>query len=101
MIEAAVGGRGVALAKRALAQDDLDAGRLVAPMADATAVDFAYSVVHPKLKGRLRMRDMKHEGRPAEDRAVDERRRDPEIFGERQARGAALRRRAQQAVDIA
>ena len=53
VIEAAVGGRGVALAKRALAQDDLDAGRLVAPMADATAVDFAYSVVHPKLKGRL------------------------------------------------
>ncbi len=53
VIEAAVGGRGVALAKRALAQDDLDAGRLVAPMPDSTAVDFAYSVVHPKLKGRL------------------------------------------------
>ena len=53
VIEAAVGGRGVALAKRTLAQDDLDAGRLVAPMAIATSVDFAYFVVHPKAKGRL------------------------------------------------
>ena len=44
---------------------------------------------------------MKHEGRPAEDRRVDERRRDPEIFGQVEARGAALRGRAQQAVDIA
>ncbi|MBV8593123.1 MAG: transcriptional regulator GcvA, partial [Caulobacteraceae bacterium] len=53
VIEAAVGGRGVALAKRALAQDDLDAGRLVAPMPLPTTVDFAYWVVHPKAKGRL------------------------------------------------
>jgi LysR family glycine cleavage system transcriptional activator len=53
VIEAAAGGRGVALAKRALAQADLDAGRLVAPIQDATAVDFAYFVVHPKAKGRL------------------------------------------------
>jgi len=53
VIEAAMNGRGVALAKRALAQADLDAGRLVAPMQIATAVDFAYFVVHPKAKGRL------------------------------------------------
>jgi LysR family glycine cleavage system transcriptional activator len=53
VIEAAVGGRGVALAKRALAQVDLDAGRLVAPFQIATAVDFAYYLVHPKAKGRL------------------------------------------------
>jgi LysR family glycine cleavage system transcriptional activator len=53
VIEAAVGGRGVALAKRALAQADLDAGRLVAPLQIATAVDFAYFAVHPKAKGRL------------------------------------------------
>jgi LysR family glycine cleavage system transcriptional activator len=53
VIEAAVAGRGVALAKRALAQDDLDAGRLVAPMGVSTSVDFAYYVVHPKAKGRL------------------------------------------------
>jgi LysR family glycine cleavage system transcriptional activator len=53
VIEAAVGGRGVALAKRALAQDDLDAGRLIVPMPIATSVDFAYYVVHPKAKGRL------------------------------------------------
>jgi LysR family glycine cleavage system transcriptional activator len=53
VIEAAAGGRGVALAKRTLAQDDLDAGRLVVPMPIATSVDFAYYVVHPKAKGRL------------------------------------------------
>jgi LysR family glycine cleavage system transcriptional activator len=53
VIEAAVGGRGVALAKRTLAQADLDAGRLVAPFQIATAVDFAYYLVHPKTKGRL------------------------------------------------
>ncbi len=53
VIEAAVAGRGVALAKRALAQDDLDAGRLVAPMLINTSVDHAYFVVHPKAKGRL------------------------------------------------
>jgi LysR family glycine cleavage system transcriptional activator len=53
VIEAAVGGRGVALAKRTLAQDDLDAGRLVTPLAIATSVDFAYYVVHPKAKARL------------------------------------------------
>ena len=53
VIEAAMNGRGVALAKRALAQADLDAGRLVSPFQIATAVDFAYYVVHPKAKGRL------------------------------------------------
>ena len=53
VIEAAVNGRGVALAKRTLAQADLEAGRLVAPMQIATAVDFAYYLVHPKAKGRL------------------------------------------------
>ncbi|HZZ36890.1 MAG TPA: transcriptional regulator GcvA [Caulobacteraceae bacterium] len=53
VIEAAVGGRGVALAKRTLAQDDLEAGRLIVPMQITTAVDFAYYVVHPKAKGRL------------------------------------------------
>jgi LysR family glycine cleavage system transcriptional activator len=53
VIEAATGGRGIALAKRTLAQDDLDAGRLVAPLQIATAVDFAYYLVHPKAKGRL------------------------------------------------
>jgi LysR family glycine cleavage system transcriptional activator len=53
VIEAAVNGRGVALAKQTLAQADLDAGRLVAPFDIATAVDFAYYIVHPKAKGRL------------------------------------------------
>jgi LysR family glycine cleavage system transcriptional activator len=53
VIEAAANARGVALAKRTLAQADLDAGRLVAPLQIATAVDFAYYLVHPKAKGRL------------------------------------------------
>jgi LysR family glycine cleavage system transcriptional activator len=53
VIEAAVNGRGVALAKQTLAQDDIDAGRLVQPFEDATAVDFAYFIVHPKAKARL------------------------------------------------
>jgi LysR family glycine cleavage system transcriptional activator len=53
VIEAALNGRGVALAKRTLAQDDLEAGRLIAPLQIATAVDFAYYLVHPKAKGRL------------------------------------------------
>jgi len=53
VIEAAANGRGVALAKRTLAQADLESGRLVAPLQIATAVDFAYYVVHPKTKGRL------------------------------------------------
>lgn len=52
-IEAAVNGRGVALAKRTIAQDDLDAGRLISPLQISTAVDFAYYLVHPKAKGRL------------------------------------------------
>jgi LysR family glycine cleavage system transcriptional activator len=53
VIEAAVNGRGVALAKQTLAQADLDAHRLVQPFNIETAVDFAYYVVHPKAKGRL------------------------------------------------
>jgi LysR family glycine cleavage system transcriptional activator len=53
VIEAAVGGRGVALAKRALAQADLEARRLVSPFQITTAVDFAYYAVYPKAKGRL------------------------------------------------
>ena len=53
VIEAAMNGRGVALAKRTLAQADLEAGRLVAPLQIATAVDFAYYLVHSKAKGRL------------------------------------------------
>ncbi len=49
VIEAAVMGRGVGLAKRSLAQTDIEAGRLVAPFADgSTTVDFAYWVVLPR-----------------------------------------------------
>lgn len=49
LIEAAAAGRGVALAKRTLAQADLASGRLVAPFADGSeAVGFAYHVVLPR-----------------------------------------------------
>ena len=49
VIEAAASGRGVALAKRAIAQAEMDAGRLVAPFADgSTPIDFSYWIVWPK-----------------------------------------------------
>ena len=41
------------LANGPRARAALDAGRLVTPFPIATAVDFAYYVVHPKTKGRL------------------------------------------------
>jgi LysR family transcriptional regulator, glycine cleavage system transcriptional activator len=49
VIEAAAAGRGVALAKRAIAAADLASGRLVAPFADGTtSVAFGYWLVWPK-----------------------------------------------------
>lgn len=49
VIEAAASGRGVALAKRAIASADLASGRLVAPFADGvTSIDFGYWLVWPK-----------------------------------------------------
>lgn len=49
VVEAAAAGRGVALAKRAIAAGDLERGRLVAPFADGSAdIDFAYFIVWPK-----------------------------------------------------
>lgn len=53
-IEAAAGGRGVALAKRALAQADLDSGRLAAPFASSTPIEFAYWIAHPPGRARSR-----------------------------------------------
>ena len=49
VVEAAAAGRGVALAKHAIAAADLERGRLVAPFADGSAdIDFAYWIVWPK-----------------------------------------------------
>jgi len=48
VIEAAVAGKGVALAKSALALADLEAARLVIPFDLTTSTDFAYYIVHPK-----------------------------------------------------
>lgn len=53
-IEAAASGRGVALAKRTLAQADLDAGRLAAPFTTSTPIEFAYWIVHPPGRARSR-----------------------------------------------
>ena len=49
VIESAAAGRGVALAKQAIAAADLEAGRLVAPFASgSTPIDFGYWLVWPK-----------------------------------------------------
>jgi LysR family glycine cleavage system transcriptional activator len=53
VIEAAVLGRGVALAKSALAAADLKAGRLVRPIETERPVDFAYYFVAPRAKLNL------------------------------------------------
>lgn len=49
VVEAAAAGRGVALAKHAIAAADLASGRLVAPFADGSEdLDFAYWIVWPR-----------------------------------------------------
>ncbi|MCQ8186243.1 transcriptional regulator GcvA [Parvularcula maris] len=52
-IEAAVAGKGVALARYALAVADLEAARLVIPFAHETPTDFAYWLVYPEAKAVL------------------------------------------------
>lgn len=47
-IEAAIAGRGVALAKSTIAAADIKAGRLVRPFEESQSVDFAYYIVCPK-----------------------------------------------------
>lgn len=51
-IEAAVAGKGVALAKSTIALADLEAGRLVAPFDLSTPSSFSYFLVHPASKAR-------------------------------------------------
>ncbi len=51
VIEAAVAGRGVALAKQQLALADLEAARLVIPFDLTTPSAFAYFIVHPHSRG--------------------------------------------------
>jgi LysR family glycine cleavage system transcriptional activator len=53
VIEAAILGRGVALAKSALAAADLQAGRLARPIEAERPVDFAYYFVAPRAKLNL------------------------------------------------
>jgi LysR family glycine cleavage system transcriptional activator len=52
-IEAAVAGKGVALAKYALAEADLVAARLVIPFDLQTQAEFSYWIVHPEAKAAL------------------------------------------------
>ncbi|MEL6372083.1 MAG: transcriptional regulator GcvA [Pseudomonadota bacterium] len=54
VIEAAVAGKGVALAKSALALADLEAARLVVPFDFTTPSSFAYYIVHPASKARIK-----------------------------------------------
>jgi len=53
VIEAAVQGSGIALAKTALASGDLRQGRLVQPFTSPVKVDFAYYIVAPRAKLNL------------------------------------------------
>lgn len=53
VIEAAVAGKGVALAKYALAVADLEAARLVIPFGRETPTDFSYWLVYPEAKAAL------------------------------------------------
>lgn len=52
VIEAAVAGKGVALAKSQLALADLEAARLAIPFDMSVPIDFAYYVVYPPAKAR-------------------------------------------------
>lgn len=54
-IEAAAAGRGIALARSVIAEEDLKAGRLVKPFGEGVPVDFAHYIVCPeeKLKNEL------------------------------------------------
>src|SRR5215469_2039856 len=47
LLRAAIDGLGIALSRRLLAQPELDAGRLVRPVADSVRADRAYYVVYP------------------------------------------------------
>lgn len=53
VLEAALHGKGVALAKATLAEADLKAGRLVRLFGDQTPIDFAYYIVGPQRKLKL------------------------------------------------
>lgn len=53
VIEAAVAGKGVALAKYALAVADLEAARLVIPFSHETPTEFSYWLVYPEAKAAL------------------------------------------------
>lgn len=53
VLEAAISGKGVALAKSTLARADVAAGRLVNPFGGSSPVEFAYYIVVPPPKAKL------------------------------------------------
>ncbi|MEM6682412.1 MAG: transcriptional regulator GcvA [Pseudomonadota bacterium] len=53
-LDAAIAGKGVALARRVLAEPDLRSGRLVAPFEGQIAVSFGYYIVAPEPQWRQR-----------------------------------------------
>src|SRR5690606_15607982 len=84
VLEAALLGRGVALAKSTLADADVAAGRLVRPFDVSVPVSFAYYVVYPEAKAALPKVRRFHEWLRHEVAASDEARRSPKL---RVARG--------------
>ena len=73
---------------------------MAADRALGRAVGDDRDLAQAELQRGLGVRHMKHEGRAAEDRRIDKSGRNPEIFGEVEAGGAALRGGAEEAVDI-
>ena len=49
VIQAAIAGQGVALTRRVIVKDDLDAGMLVQPFGPALATNFVYCLVYPPI----------------------------------------------------
>jgi LysR family glycine cleavage system transcriptional activator len=71
VLEAAILGRGVALAKSTLADADVAAGRLVRPFDVSVPVNFAYYVVYPETKAALPKVRLFH-GWLREEAAIDQ-----------------------------
>jgi LysR family glycine cleavage system transcriptional activator len=71
VLEAAILGRGVALAKSTLADADVAAGRLVRPFDVSVPVNFAYYVVYPETKAALPKVRLFHDWLRREAAALD------------------------------
>jgi LysR family glycine cleavage system transcriptional activator len=70
VVEAAIGGQGVALGRRALLADDLAAGRLVRPFDLGLPIPFSHWLVYPPAADRRRRGAASRDGRVAEAEAA-------------------------------